>query len=131
MKRLLVITLALFMITPIAVAKQIGDVSLPDSLMAGKDKMLLNGADFRKKFFMKMYVGGLYLKQKNTDPQRIIDADELMSLKLHIVSGMITAKKMTDAIDERLKRSVFLIAVKMYPFLRTILASSHHFFLRK
>ncbi len=106
MKRLLVIILAVLMMSPIAAAMQIGDVTLPDSLMAGNDKLLLNGAGFRKKLFMKMYAGGLYLKQKNTDPQRIIDADELMALKLHIVSGMITAKKMMDAIDEGFRNSI-------------------------
>ena len=106
MKRLMVIILAVLMMSPMAGAMQVGDVTLPDGLMAGNDKLLLNGAGFRKKFLMKMYAGGLYLTQKNTDPQRIIDADELMALKLHIVSGMITTKKMTDAINEGFKNSL-------------------------
>lgn len=106
MKRLMVITLAVLMMTSLATAAQIGKVTLPDSLMGGKDKLLLNGAGFRVKFFMKMYVGGLYLIQKNHDPQMIIDADETMALKLHIVSGMITTKKMTDAINEGFKNSL-------------------------
>jgi len=106
MKRLMVITVAVLMVTSLATAAQIGKVTLPDSLIAGKDKLLLNGAGFRVKFFMKMYVGGLYLMQKNHDPQMIIDADETMALKLHIVSGMITTKKMTDAINEGFKNSL-------------------------
>jgi hypothetical protein len=106
MKRLMVITVAVLMVTSLATAAQIGKVTLPDSLMAGNDTLLLNGAGFRVKFFMKMYVGGLYLMQKNHDPQMIIDADETMALKLHIVSGMITTKKMTDAINEGFKNSL-------------------------
>ena len=48
MKRLLVIILAVFLMSPVVIAKQVGKVELPDSLMAGKDELLLNGAGFRK-----------------------------------------------------------------------------------
>jgi hypothetical protein len=51
--------LAVFVMSTMANAKQVGKVALPDSLMAGKDELLLNGAGFRKKFFIKMYAGGL------------------------------------------------------------------------
>jgi hypothetical protein len=105
MKRLLIIVLAVFVMSPLANAKQVGKVTLPDSLMAGKDKLILNGAGFRVKFFLKMYAGGLYLIQKNHDPKKIIDSDESMALRLRIVSGVITTKKMTDAIDEGFKNS--------------------------
>jgi Chalcone isomerase-like len=105
MKRLLVMVLIVFMISPAAVAKQIGDVTLPDSLMAGKNELILNGAGFRKKLFIKVYAGGLYLKKKNHDHKKIIDSDESMALRLHIVSGVITTKKMTDAIDKGFKNS--------------------------
>jgi hypothetical protein len=105
MKKLLVIILAVFMLSPIASAMQVGDVSLPDSLMAGKDELVLNGAGFRVKFFMKMYVGGLYLKEKDNNFEKIINSDESMALRLHIVSGLITTKKMTDAIDEGFQNS--------------------------
>jgi len=105
MKKLLIIILAVFMMSPMANAKQVGKVELPDSLMAGKDELVLNGAGFRVKFFMKMYVGGLYLKQKDNDPEKIINSDESMALRLHIVSGLITTKKMTDAIDEGFRNS--------------------------
>jgi hypothetical protein len=105
MKRLVVIILAVFMMSPTAVAMDVGKVTLPDSLMAGEDTLLLNGAGFRVKLFLKMYAGGLYLIQKNNDPKKITDSDESMALRLHIVSGMITSKKMTDAIDEGFKNS--------------------------
>ena len=105
MKRLLMIILAVFVMSTMANAKQVGKVSLPDSLMAGTDELLLNGAGFRKKLFLNMYAGGLYLIQKNQDHKKIIDSDESMALRLRIVSGMITTKKMTDAIDEGFKNS--------------------------
>jgi len=105
MKRLLMIILAVFLMSPMANAKQVGKVELPDSMMAGMDELLLNGAGFRVKFFIKMYVGGLYLKQKDNNPEKIINSDESMALRLHIVSSLISTKKMTDAIDDGFQNS--------------------------
>jgi hypothetical protein len=54
---------------------------------------------------MDLYVGALYLKAKSKEDQKIIDADESMCVKLHIVSGMITSEKMTTAVDEGFQKS--------------------------
>ena len=62
--------------------------------------LVLNGQGTRDKFFIDLYVGGLYLKQKSTDAGQIIDADEPMNIRLHIVSSLITSKKMEDGTRE-------------------------------
>jgi hypothetical protein len=67
--------------------------------------LVLNGQGTRDKFFIDLYVGGLYLKQKNTDAKQIIDADETMNIRLHIVSSLITSKKMEDATREGFDKS--------------------------
>ena len=103
MKRLIVITLALLMMTPVAYAKQIGSVTLPDSLMAGKDKLLLNGAGLRKKLFIKVYAGGLYLKQKETDPLKIMATDEPMAIRMHFIYNGVSSKKLIDGWNEGFK----------------------------
>ncbi|HSQ83314.1 MAG TPA: chalcone isomerase family protein, partial [Desulfobacterales bacterium] len=100
MKKLLFIVLAVFTISSIASAKQIGRVNLPDSLMAGKDELVLNGDGFRKKFFIKVYAAGLYLKEKNTDPHKIIDLDEPMAIRMHFVYSAVSSKKLVDAWNE-------------------------------
>lgn len=100
MKRLLVIILAVLMMSPIAAAKQVGKVTLPDSLMAGNDKLLLNGAGFRKKLFIKVYAGGLYLMQKDTDPQKIVDADVSMGIRMHFVYDGVSSKKLIKGWNE-------------------------------
>ena len=66
MKRLLVIVLVVFMMSPAAVAKQVGKVELSDSLMAGTDELLLNGAGFRKKLFILNYAGVVPKKLSRT-----------------------------------------------------------------
>ena len=100
MKRLLMIILAVFLMSPMASAKQVGDVNLPDSLMAGIDELLLNGAGFRKKLFIKVYAAGLYLIEKQTDPQKIMDADTPMAIRMHFVYSEVSSKKLVDAWNE-------------------------------
>jgi hypothetical protein len=96
MKRLLVIILAVFMMSPTAFAMQVGNVTLPDSLMAGGDTLLLNGAGLRKKFIIKVYAGGLYLKQKNTDPGKIIDENAPMAIRMHFIHDGVSSEKLVD-----------------------------------
>jgi hypothetical protein len=100
MKKLLFIVLAVFMMSPMANAKQVGKVELPDSLMAGRNELILNGAGFRKKFFIKVYAAGLYLKEKKTDPHKIIDLDEPMAIRMHFVYSKVSSKKLVDAWNE-------------------------------
>jgi hypothetical protein len=100
MKRLLIVILVVFMMSPAAVAIQVGKVTLPDSLMAGQDELFLNGAGFRKKLFIKVYAAGLYLKEKQTDPQKIMDADTPMAIRMHFVYSEVSSKKLVDAWNE-------------------------------
>ena len=96
MKKLVVIILAVFMMSPTAFAMQVADVTLPDSLMAGGDTLLLNGAGLRKKFIIKVYAGGLYLKQKDTDPVKIIDEDAPMAIRMHFIHDGVSSEKLVD-----------------------------------
>lgn len=100
MKQLLsVILLGFVMAVPVQ-ALSIGGATLPDSMEDGDTKLLLNGAGIRTKFMMDIYAGGLYLEAKSSDAAAIIAADKPMAIKLHMVSGMITSEKMTEATME-------------------------------
>jgi len=81
-------------------AAEIGGVSMPDLLETEKVVLMLNGAGIRTKFSLSVYVAGLYLLHKNVNPEQIIAADEPMAIRLHVVSGMITAQIMTQATRE-------------------------------
>lgn len=92
-RRLLGLMLAALMVTSSAGAKEIAGAKLPDSMAAGKDTLLLNGAGLRKKFrFVKVYAGGLYLIQRSSDPERIIQADEPMAVRMHFVYDVPSEK---------------------------------------
>lgn len=106
LKKLLLLCLAIFIMSSIGYAKEVGGINMPETLAAGSsDTLLLNGAGIRTKFFIKAYVGGLYLKKKGGDANAIINADEPMAIRLHMISKLITGEKMEDATREGFQNS--------------------------
>ncbi len=104
MKKLFVIGTLLFNLS-FKAQLDVAGVKVPLVFKSEESALILNGAGVREKYFMDLYVGALYLKNKSTDAQRAMDADESMCVKLHIVSGMITSEKMTTSVDEGFKKS--------------------------
>ena len=86
-------------------AKQIGGIEMPNKLKAENTELILNGAGLREKWFLDLYVGGLYLTKKMKNPLTIINSKESMAIRLHIVSGMITSKKMKNAVNDGFENS--------------------------
>ncbi|MCG8316869.1 MAG: chalcone isomerase family protein [Pseudomonadales bacterium] len=83
-----------------AFALEVGGVDLPEKIEKESKQLTLNGAGVREKFFMDLYVGSLYLTQKESDAGNIISDDDLMALRLNIISSLITSEKMTNATIE-------------------------------
>ncbi|MAA66514.1 MAG: chalcone isomerase [Alteromonadaceae bacterium] len=78
-------------------AVTIEGVDMPDQMKADGSELVLNGAGVRSKWFIDLYVGGLYVSHVGSDPKAIVAADEPQAIRLHIISGMITSDKMTSA----------------------------------
>ena len=83
-----------------ASAKQVEGIEIPDQLAANGSNLVLNGAGVRDKLFMDLYVAGLYLKTPGLTADQVVNADQPMALRLHIVSGLIDSEKMTSATKE-------------------------------
>jgi hypothetical protein len=81
-------------------AAEVGGVDVPEKISVENNELSLNGAGIREKFFFDLYVGSLYLTEKQEDAQSIISDDQLMALRLNIISDMITSEKMTEATVE-------------------------------
>ncbi|HEY1965075.1 MAG TPA: chalcone isomerase family protein, partial [Acidobacteriaceae bacterium] len=56
-------------------AATLAGVTLPDTAQVGGKTLVLNGLGLRTKMMVKVYVAGLYLEQKSSDPNAIIKAD--------------------------------------------------------
>ncbi|HEY8401748.1 MAG TPA: chalcone isomerase family protein [Cytophagaceae bacterium] len=85
--------------------KTIEGVTIPETFTAGKEKLILNGAGVREKYFIDLYIGALYLKNKSSDANKILESNEPIVIKMHIVSKMITSKKMEETVRDGFKKS--------------------------
>jgi hypothetical protein len=83
-------------------AVEVAGVSLADSVLVGAQDqaLLLNGAGVRKKVFVKVYVGALYLQQKKSEPQAILDDAGPKRMVMHFLYKEVGAKKLADAWSE-------------------------------
>ncbi len=77
----------------------------PSSLAFSSNSLQKQGEGKRKKAFLSLYRAGLYLKTKNDDGVAISAADEAMAVRLNIVSGLISSKKMKSALWDGFEKS--------------------------
>ena len=85
--------------------KEISGITPDKAISIQGKRMNFNGAGLREKFFLDLYVGSLYLTNKNSDGDKIMGTDEPMAITLDIVSGLITSEKMINAINEGFEKS--------------------------
>ena len=83
-------------------AASLAGVTLPDTTTVGANPLLLNGMGLRTEFMVKVYVAGLYLQHKSSDPNAIIKADAPKRLTMQFLHAA-SKKQMTDAFDESFK----------------------------
>ena len=80
-------------------AGNLAGVSLPDTAQVGGKTLVLNGLGLRTKFMVKVYVAGLYVEQRSSDANAIINSH---TSKQIVMKFLHTASKsqMADAFDE-------------------------------
>jgi hypothetical protein len=84
-------------------AATLADVTLPDSITVGNQTLVLNGLGLRSKLFVKVYVGGLYLEKKTSDPAAVIASDAPKRVVLQFVYGEVTREQMVEAFEDGFK----------------------------
>lgn len=63
------------------------------------------GAGTRVKFFMHIYVLGLYMQEPSKDPDVILNSDQPMSVRMQVISSLLTTEVMVKYIREGFDRS--------------------------
>lgn len=100
--RKLILTAALTLAAVNAGAATVAGVKMEDTASVGGQNLVLNGAALRKKLFIKVYVGGLYLPAKQSNAAAIIAADaprrQVMQFIYEVDKG-----KMAEAWEEGLE----------------------------
>ncbi|SDS72958.1 Chalcone isomerase-like [Gillisia sp. Hel1_33_143] len=100
MKKVLILFIAMVAFAPTQAQTKAAGVTVPNTMSAEGQKLVLNGVGVREKFWMDMYAGALYLNAKSSNASEIMSSNQAMALKIHIVSKLISSEKMTDAVDE-------------------------------
>ncbi len=85
--------------------KTIAGYTFPATVSHGGETLELVGVGLRTKWFVKVYVIGVYQKSAKRNAGHIINANEPKYLWLHMLRG-IGGDKMRDAIDEGLEDNV-------------------------
>ena len=83
-------------------AASLAGVTLPDTVQVGGATLMLNGLGLRTKFTVKVYIAGLYLDHKSSDPNAIIKADAPKQIVMKFVHAA-TKDEMTQAFDQSFK----------------------------
>ncbi len=106
MRRRMIWVVALGLLAALAVsAGELQGVSLPDRITAGGSELVLNGMGLRTKLFFKIYVAGLYLPAKESDPAKILAADRPRQLVMHFLYKEVEKKKLVEAWNEGFKKN--------------------------
>ncbi len=87
-----------------AQAGSLSSISMPDTATVGGKALVLNGMGLREKYFIDIYVGGLYLPEKTTSDRTAIDSDVPKRIEMGFVYNEVTAQQLKDSFDESLAK---------------------------
>ncbi len=84
-------------------AGELAGVKLPDTVQVGGQELVLNGMALREKYFLDVYVGGLYLPTKTSSGDAVISQDVPRRLVMHFtykVSKNQLTESMTKGVEK-------------------------------
>lgn len=88
-----------------AAAATVKGIFFPDTIDIGGRECRLNGVGVRTKFFIKVYLGALYLATPTADGAAAAAADEPKRTVLHFIHSKVEAEKVRDALREGMAAS--------------------------
>lgn len=97
----IILALALMLSPAMALAKEVAGVTLPETITLGaRPPLVLNGAGIRSKFFIKVYVGALYLPAPVRDVDAVLRHTGPVAMHMHFLHSEVTKEKLVSAWNE-------------------------------
>lgn len=84
----------------------ISGIKLADSMTLGDDTLTLNGAGVRSKFFVKVYVGALYLHETTREAHQALTNTGAKSMQMVILYSKVDAEKITRGWTEGIQSNL-------------------------
>ena len=100
MRKAFVLLMVVGLLAPLAHAGSLADVTMDDEVMVSGKTIQLNGMGLRKKLWVKVYVGGLYLENPTTDAETAAASKQVKKMVMHFLTNKAKKKKMDSAWDE-------------------------------
>ena len=88
-----------------APATTVAGVDLPATVRVDDATLALNGAGLRSKLMFKVYVGALYLAEKNGDAARVLSTDQARRMELRFLRD-VSKTQLCDSWNEGLEANV-------------------------
>ncbi len=117
--RLIILIISMILLcTASADARRIRGYRFNDQFVVNKETTLyLNGVGFLRKYFVDIYANTLYLKKTSSDWQAILEADEPMAMRLHILYDRIPLDELVEALRDGFRYSTGRDPEKLKPLL--------------
>jgi hypothetical protein len=84
----------------------IAGIKVPDRIKISGTTLNMNGAGILDRIFVDWYIGALYLPNKTTDPEKVLEDDVTMELKIIILSEEVTGGKMKESVLDGFRTAV-------------------------
>lgn len=97
--------LATLLAVPGLHAAEVAGVRIDEKLRVGNNDLVLNGAGLRTRFFVKVYVGALYVAEKASTPAAVIDSEAPRRISLRLLRDL-DAESLQSALDEGLRNNL-------------------------
>ena len=92
----LCVLLAVTMVPP-SWAGDLAGVTMDDTVTLNDSDLVLNGMGLRKKLWVEVYVAGLYLPSKTSDPGTVVSGEGAKKMVMHFLTDKAKKKKMASA----------------------------------
>lgn len=85
----------------------ISDIEIPESISLGESSknLILNGAGIRSKFIFDIYIGALYLEQKQSTSSAIYQQAGKKRIHMHFLYDEISKEKLTNSWNDGFKNN--------------------------
>ncbi|MGA1846102.1 chalcone isomerase family protein [Deferribacter abyssi] len=104
MKKILIVLFSFLIVTTSLQAKNVSGISIQDTYDFGNKTLVLNGTGYRKKFFIKIYIGALYVEKKTSNFEEVLNQNPKV-IKMHFLYKKVKAGQMQKAFKEGFEKA--------------------------
>jgi hypothetical protein len=95
----------MFCMSQILYASSLAGVSMPDSIKVNNETLILNGLGLREKYWVDIYVAGLYLPSKMSDGAAIMKANVDKRIQVEFIYSSVPKSKMIAVLEENISNN--------------------------